>query len=156
MNYKPLVALLFVTALTGCAAIDKLDPVTQADKSIEPMPDLEQKLANKDGRADAQPYFQVLDAIQGKCYERNRTALALMAHSMSKTDKAATRNNEPINYLDALKLLYSEAASYADASDSKQVACIEVLTHWNQQHKEMAQEDAESQEYDNVMNAGKE
>jgi hypothetical protein len=155
MNYKPLAVLLIATALTGCAAVDKLDPVTQADKSIEPMPDLEQKLANKDGRADAQPYFQVLDAIQGKCYERNRTALALMAHSMSKTDKAATGNSEPINYLDALKLLYSEASLYTDSSESKQVACIEVLTHWNQQHKEMAREEAESQEYDRVMNAGK-
>lgn len=156
MNLKTAAVLLIASLIAGCAAIDNLDPATKVDKAIEPIPDLEQTLARKDGRTDAQPYFQVLDAIQEKCHERNRTALAGIAGSMAKTDKAATGNKQPVNYLEALKLLYSEVSLYADSSESKQVSCVEVLSYWNQQHKEIAEEEAKSQEYDRVMNAGNE
>jgi hypothetical protein len=156
MNYKPLAALLLATALTGCAAIENLDPATKVDKAVEPIPDLEQKMAEKDGRTDAKPYFQVLDAIQGKCYERNRTALVKIAQVMAKTDQETMGDKTRMNYLESLKLLYSEASLHADNSESKQVSCVEVLSYWNQQHKEIAKEAAESEEYDHVMNAGKE
>ena len=114
MNYKPLAALFIAIALIGCAAIENLDPATKVDNSIKPIPDLEQTLARNDGRTDAKPYFEVLDAIQGKCHGRNRTALAGIAQAMAKTDKAAMGDTKPINHLEALKLLYSEASLHAD------------------------------------------
>lgn len=146
MQTKYLVLLLLLPSfVTGCSN-------TVVDKSVQEIPNLEAKLAQRDGRADSSPYVQVLDAIETKCYERNRTALASMAIVMAKMEQPNLK--QPINDLDALKLLYSEASTDADASNSTQVACADVLSDWRKIHQEEHQEEAKEQEYDHVMNAG--
>jgi hypothetical protein len=142
-----IIATLFVPILiTGC-----FDPYSKVEQ-IEQVSDLEKKLAQIDGSPDVSPYFKLLDAIQGKCYEQNRTALAGMARTIAKIEEEDA--GQKLSHLDSLKLLYSEAATYTDASDVKKINCLDIVTEWKKRQREMAQEEAEMKEQEEIMNLG--
>jgi hypothetical protein len=146
MKIKILAILFLHTLLTGC-----FNPYNKVEQ-VEQVTDLEKKLAQIDGSPDASPYFKVLDAIQGKCYEQNRTALAAMARTIAKIEEEEI--GQKLSHLDSLKLLYSEAATYTDSSDIKKINCLDIVTMWKKQQKEMAQEEAEMKEQEEIMNLG--
>jgi hypothetical protein len=94
-----------------------------------------------DRNNDVSSYVKILDAIQKKCQERNRTAVSVMAINMGKIEKQAT--NRSVSNLESLKLLYFEADSFANASEAKHVYCLDVVSHWKQQNQQIAQQEAE-------------
>jgi RIO-like serine/threonine protein kinase len=146
MKIKILTILIAPTLLIGC-----FDPYNKVEQ-IEQVSDLEKKLAQIDGHDDATPYFKVLDAIQGKCYEQNRTALAAMARSIAKIEEEEIE--QKLSHLDSLKLLYSEAITYTDDSNSKKINCLDIITMWKKNQKEMAKEEAEIKEQEEIMELG--
>lgn len=122
------------------------------DDSVEEIPDIEKALAQLDGRSSVDAYFKVLDAVDESCYENNRTALAGLGRSMAKIEFG----DERVDHLEGLKLLYSEATLRSDSAGQSQVSCVQVVADYRKAHDEWAQEEAEQQKYDDVMNLGEE
>lgn len=147
MRTKVFILIALPVLLISCSS-----PYSKVQQ-IKEIPNLEEKLAQIDKSNDSSPYIKVLDAIQETCYERNRTALAGMARSMGKMEEQAT--NRPLSNLDSLKLLYSESNSFAEASNAKQINCLDVLSYWRKQHKQMMQEEANDTKQEEIMNLGK-
>lgn len=105
--------------LTGLKVLLVRSEVAQ----IEEIPDLEYKMAQMDGVSDTQPYVQVLNYLESKCTEENRTSLAMMARSMAELD---LWEGEKVNNLEALRDFYTEADYYSEIEHSERVSCFDV------------------------------
>jgi hypothetical protein len=122
-------------------------------EQIEEIPKLEEKLAQLDKSNDKTPYVKVLDPIQTKCSENNRTSIAGMARNMGTMEEQST--NKSVSNLDSLKLLYFESNTFAQDSNTGRVSCLDVLTYWKQQHKQILHEEAKERKQEEIMNIGK-
>jgi hypothetical protein len=147
MGNKLFIQMILSVLLLSCS--NSYKEVAQ----IKEIPKLEEKLAQQDKINDSSSYVKVLDAIQTKCSESNRTSVAMMALTMGSMEKQSS--NKSISNLDSLKLLYFEANTFADASNAERVNCLDVLTYWKQQHKQILQEEDENRKQEEVMNIGK-
>ncbi|NEQ20650.1 MAG: hypothetical protein F6K28_15700 [Microcoleus sp. SIO2G3] len=103
------------------------------DRSVEEVPNLEEKLAQVDGATDASEYVRLIDAIDAKCYEDNRTALAGIAITMERMQQIDP--TQRVSNLAALKTLQSEANFYTESSDTRQTSCTDILTEWRKAHE---------------------
>jgi hypothetical protein len=147
MGNKLFIQMILSVLLLSCS--NSYKEVAQ----IKEIPKLEEKLAQQDQTNDSSSYVKVLDAIQTKCSESNRTSIAMMALNMGSMEKQSS--NKSLSNLDSLKLLYFEASTFVDTSNAERVNCLDVLTYWKQQHKQILQEENENRKQEEVMNIGK-
>ncbi|WP_310481260.1 hypothetical protein [Chamaesiphon sp. VAR_48_metabat_403] len=147
MRNKLFIQIVLPVLLVSCS-----NPYKEVAQRKE-IPRLEEKLAQQDKTNDSSSYVKVLDAIQTKCSESNRTSIAMMALNMGSMEKQYS--NKSTSNLDSLKLLYFEANSFADTSNAERVNCLDVLTYWKQQHNQILKEENENTKQEEVMNLGK-